>query len=52
MNVPLLAQIPIEMPVRASGDEGTPLVGAPNPSSPAAAALTSAAAQIAASLTI
>lgn len=50
MNVPLLAQIPIEIPVGAAGDGGTPIVGSADASSPATVALTSAAQQIAASL--
>jgi ATP-binding protein involved in chromosome partitioning len=51
MNVPLLAQIPIEIPIGAAGDGGTPIVGLADASSPAIDALTSAAQQIVAALT-
>lgn len=46
MNTPLLAQIPIEMPIRAAGDNGSPIVGSKDDSSPAVEALKSAARQI------
>jgi len=50
LKVPLLAQVPIEMPVRASGDAGTPIVGTADAPSVASQALTGAAAQIAEAL--
>ena len=51
LKVPLLAQIPIELPVREAGDQGHPIVGTPDAPSAAAEALRHAAQQIAGSLT-
>lgn len=42
LGIPLLAQVPLEMPVRASGDEGTPIVVA-RPEAEAAQAFRKAA---------
>lgn len=50
LNVPLLAQVPIEMPVRAAGDGGKPIVGQ-NETSKASEALRQAANTIVAQLT-
>ena len=48
-GIPLLGKIPLEEPLRASGDEGTPIVLS-SPSSPAAQAFRSIANRIVASL--